>query len=441
MHATRFQPLVLLHLALTAFGAVLRSPQAAQRADDAAPLDPELRSLALTAIQHAPLTTVGTSPPTGRFSLVVDAGEENDDSVIVARVARAQLPDGEEAMCVNCADTPMFVDWAELTMMGVSHRRTAGPVDGPMRGKHPNAPGYKRWAAAKQAEGGAVLLSRNVTTYATGSQLNVTEEPMTSLQLTALRPRMQELWHKRRLILGAGPLHLSKRMDFVQTLVHLGREAPILVPEDCGIHGSSVPQCGGMLSGRFGLVAGEGELHSTVEAAFGKQFVADHTFNAAWGPQEQREHVSALLKALKQKYTFYNGLCFAHSQGTQGCDDSASSDQLGRIACTPEEDGVKEGCVYAEVRRCGRVACRNGGYNVTGFFEYARLHGPVALFNTRRTRNSVMGQCEEFTRAGLSLFASLGSARSLPELGCPCLRPWATKRGTSWTSRTTFGSR
>jgi len=135
-------------------------------------------------------------------------------------------------------------------------------------------------------------------------------------------------------------------------------------------------------------------------ATFGSDFLREQAFDARLGADEQRRRVQTLLSALKHSFVFYKQSCLA-SAGS--CKPQAASTMLGQIACGPEDDTDTGVCVYAELRRCADCSPVS-----QPFFEYARLHGPLALLGTRSSRNWVMGQCEEFSRAGYAILASLG---------------------------------
>lgn len=339
-----------------------------------------------------------------------------------ARLTSARWPSGEEFACLNC-DPELFSDWVEAVMLGSHHTKRIRTTDSG-RMKHPNAPGYDRWEKAtslsntKGKSSRAAFLSetglqsigkRNATAKSSKAQMNLTVTALNGFELEAVVPHLRELWAKRRLVLGPGPDPMHQRQDFVQSLVHLARESPSLVPEDCGEHGQTSPHCGALLSGGLSPIASTRELWSALARAFGQRFLDKHRFNSQWTPKEQRSHVQAVLTALKESYTFYKASCLVDAPGlaARGCDSKGSSAMLGRVACSPEEDGIVSRCMYAELRQCGAEACKAAN-DATGFFEYTRLHGPIALFDTSLKRSRIMGQCEEFSRAGYALLASLG---------------------------------
>jgi len=236
--------------------------------------------------------------------------------------------------------------FSQWLVRGVSQQLAAG--NGSSGAKHPNAPGYKAWAS---------LLS---TVPVAASHVQYSE-------LVQLRPKLRALWAERRLVVGLGVNPLHQRMDLVEVLVHLARNSPA-------------------------LAAAPADLRLALEATFGSAFLANLTHNAWLPVQEQRRRVQTLLSALKHSFRFYRQGCLA------GGSCNGSSQLLGQIACAPAEDTADDACVYAELRHC----------NCGAFFEYARLHGPLALLRTRLSRDWVMGQCEEFSRAGHALFTQLG---------------------------------
>mmetsp|Transcript_107182 Transcript_107182/g.218706 ORF Transcript_107182/g.218706 Transcript_107182/m.218706 type:complete len:382 (-) Transcript_107182:108-1253(-) len=224
--------------------------------------------------------------------------------------------------------------------------------------------------------------------------------------LAAVRPRLQQLWSERRLVVGAVGLNpMRQRMDFVEALVSLAQNSPYLVPEDC--KGHDAPDCGVLLTNGLRPAASVKELRAALDSVFGEKFLRKHAFDPARNESEQRSHVQALLAMLKRSYAFYRQGCLAGVGGGAGaCDAAAPSQLLGQIACRPTDDGVAERCVYAELRHCEGVACSDD--KASQFFEYARFHGPLALIGTRFSRDWVMGQCEEFSRVGYALLTSLG---------------------------------
>jgi peptide-N4-(N-acetyl-beta-glucosaminyl)asparagine amidase len=144
------------------------------------------------------------------------------------------------------------------------------------------------------------------------------------------------------------------------------------------------------------------ELRQELVATFGMEFIEEHEFKTSWTEAEMRTRVKTLLSALKHSYRFYRQTCLTHEEGDEKCDRKEQALLVGQIACAPEYDTIADDCVYAELRHCSDC---NG---TSRFFEYARFHGPLQLFGTRRNRDWVMGQCEEFSRAGYALLASLG---------------------------------
>mmetsp|Transcript_57433 Transcript_57433/g.136527 ORF Transcript_57433/g.136527 Transcript_57433/m.136527 type:complete len:524 (+) Transcript_57433:119-1690(+) len=302
---------------------------------------------------------------------------------------------GHEVACVNC-NGDMFSAWLEEQLDPHCRRSGKHLVDW-SGDKHPNAPGYKKWAGE-----GASLLSRSDGSTALGCRAPTIEVVDKMDQLEALRLRLPGLWAKRQLIVGMnGPDPLSKQMDFVEALSTLARRTPQLVPKNCGE--ANVPRCDAHIIGSESTATGR-ELRSMLRQSFGDAFLRRHTFQAGWNETQQRHSVQALLTALKSKYIFYKQQCLALSPELASCNTKAASEVVGRIAC--DNQVGREACVYAEVRLCGECAAAGG--NTTRFFEYARYHGPLQLFRTAHDRDSVMGQCEEFSRAGYALLSALG---------------------------------
>lgn len=315
----------------------------------------------------------------------------------------------QEVACVNC-DIRLFTSWVKRT-----HGEEAGADCSPedrqrvAHGKHPNAPGYDAWANGQKGTKFLSLASSagnlsGASSPCAAGNLSISRSEIMVWDVEAIKPRLQTLWAERRLIIGAGgvnPLH--QRMDFGEVLAHLAWNSPMLTPEHC--LGLNVPHCNGLFSGNR-MTASVSQLRGVLNQIFGAKFLDEHTYQPAWSDEEQRRHVQALLLALKTNYTFYHQKCLAHEPNISSCDRDADSQLLGQVACQPTDDEVSDDCVYAELRYCRN--CGNNATNKSEFFEYSRFHGPLALFDTSWSRKGVMGQCEEFSRAGHALLAALG---------------------------------
>jgi hypothetical protein len=328
------------------------------------------------------------------------------------------LPNGDELACLNC-DPELFKAYAQerggaANCKSGEESRDAAAPGASGHGKHPNAPGYDKWEAsmeesllAVRAIGGNASKANashaakgTATTDPCTAAFNISSQYLQDWDLEAFKPRLRHLWAQRRLVvMGMNPLH--EQMDFVEALVNLARNSPMLIPEGCGEHENRAPHCGALLSG-LRPAASVSELRQELIETFGMEFIEEHEFNTAWSPDEQRRRVKTLLSALKNSYRFYRQTCLAHEEGDEKCDRKEQALLVGQIACPPDFDGVEDDCVYAELRHCKHC---NG---TSRFFEYARFHGPLTLFGTRSKRDWVMGQCEEFSRAGYALLASLG---------------------------------
>lgn len=328
----------------------------------------------------------------------------------------ATLPNGKEVACLNC-DHALFQAWVDEISYGPLAAGAEG--EGPVAsgGKHPNAPGYDKWEKSLAKKESGLLGVSTVAGRAANSSddqtsgrvnrdglhINVSVRNMGHAELAAIRPRLQQLWAERRLVLGYGVDPVHQRMDFIQALVSLARASPALVPEDCGRQGPDrTPYCGALLSG-MQPVAKERELEGELGETFGKDFVWRNHNAKGLSAKELRKRVTNLLQALKKDFHFYRQGCLATSvQNKEKC-SAAPTQMVGRIACKPEEDRLSDDCMYAELRQCS-----SGCGASQRFFEYARFHGPLALFETRKKRSAVMGQCEEFSRAGYALLAAAG---------------------------------
>lgn len=308
--------------------------------------------------------------------------------------ANASVGDHEVA-CINC-NTDMFARWVRQSR-GI---REAGckQVRHASGSKHPNSPGYNEWA---KKNGGASFLGKDVVPC-NFSHVNASDIQVTIVKdwdLEALRPKLQSLWAQRRLVVGYGMNPLHQQMDFGEALTSLARNSPLLTHPDC--EKGDVSHCNAVFSG-LRKTASLDALNEHLSSTFGASFLAEHRFRSEWNETEQRRHIQAVLSELKKNYFFYYQKCLAHEHDTSSCNTEAESDMLGQIACQEQDDEVQDDCVYAELRFCSD--CNK----TSTFFEYSRFHGPMALFDTKKSRNAVMGQCEEFSRAGHALLASLG---------------------------------
>jgi len=310
---------------------------------------------------------------------------------------------GLEVACINC-DTGLFVRWVRQRQ-GFKEAACKEEADADAVGggsKHPNAPGYNKWANKKAA---AVLLEKvdkNSPACDDFSGFNASDVQVSAIRdwdLDGLRPRLQMLWAERRLVIGYGSNPLRQSMDFGDILMNLARNAPMVTPKEC--EKGMVPHCGAVLSG-LRKTATTDDLEKALETSFGAAFMNEHRLQKHWNATEQRRHIQAILVALKGKYSFYYQKCLAHEKDTATCNKQAASTMLGQIACQPQDDELQDDCVYAELRLCRDCE------KTSSFFEYSRFHGPLALFDTMQSRMSVMGQCEEFSRAGHALLAFLG---------------------------------
>jgi hypothetical protein len=201
------------------------------------------------------------------------------------------------------------------------------------------------------------------------------------------------------LVVGYGANPLRQQMDFGEVLLSLARNSPLVTPLDCE-HGD-VPECNAIFSGRR-KTGSVDRLNATLVDHFGQKFLEEHRFRKEWSAEEQRKHVQAVLTAMKSKYFFYYQKCLAHESDSAKCNTQADSQLLGQVACQDGDDELQDDCVYAELRFCTDCG------NKSTFFEYSRFHGPLALFDTKANRKSVMGQCEEFSRAGHAMLSMLG---------------------------------
>jgi len=394
------------------------APLAALLAANAAAVAAGLRGAHEDAALQPPRATLAAGPKAEidlvNFSLLKSGGEALAGNQW-SPLASALLPDGKEVACLNC-DANLFEAWVDEISNGPLAQKPENDGELYSGGKHPNAPGYDEWQAKNagaQQEKKSALLQRLRNANATNStdahqrhQINVSVRNLGPSEMEAERPRLQQLWAERRLVLGWGAQDpVQRQMDFVQALVSLARGSPALVPEDCGRHKHEAPVCGALLSD-MQPVAKEGELHDSLADLFGERFLRENRHDPKLAPKEQRRRVTNLLQKLKADYHFYRQGCLAddidgHAKSDEKC-SAAPTQMVGRIACAPEMDRLQDDCVYAELRRC------SSGCSSKRFFEYARFHGPLALFSTKGNRGAVMGQCEEFSRAGYAMLASAG---------------------------------
>lgn len=328
-----------------------------------------------------------------------DAEKKQMISVLNAHI------DGKEVACVNC-DPKLFQSYVKELIGDDSADCDDSKDDVPVSsGKHPNAPGYDKWE--KGQKGGNFLSVGNSSAALSQSlncsaltKVNITSAKYQGTEVDVVKARLQTLWAERRLIIGSwGPSPLQKSMDFQGVLASLAWNAPMVTPEKC--EGQNVPSCGAIFSG-VRQTASNSQLRSTLEKVFGAEFLDEHTYRQSWSVKEQRTHVQAVLTELKKQYTFYYQKCLAHEPEIASCDRKAHSNLLGQITCQAKDDESSDDCVYAELRQC--KACGKK----SKFFQYSRFHGPLALFETKNNREGLMGQCEEFSRAGHGLLSLLG---------------------------------
>jgi hypothetical protein len=330
-------------------------------------------------------------------SLKVKTGAESGSYFQLANASVG----GYEVACVNC-NTELFARWvARSRGFREAACKTAAHESG---SKHPNSPGYKEWA--KKHGGGASFLGRDQNEGApvacNFSSFNASDIQVSVIRdwdLEGIRPRLQSLWAQRRLVVGAGANPIQDSMDFGEALMSLSRNSPLLTPPECE-KGES-PHCNAVYSG-LRKTASLDTLNTSLSGFFGAKFLDEHRYRQEDNTTEQRRHVQALLTALKTNYFFYYQKCLSHEADSQTCNEKADSQLLGKIACQDGDDEVQDDCVYAELRFC--TDCQEA----STFFEYSRFHGPLALFETKKNRKSVMGQCEEFSRAGHAMLSLLG---------------------------------
>jgi len=320
---------------------------------------------------------------------------------------------GNEVACINC-NTELFARWVRQTQ-GI---REAGckTKESDLGSKHPNSPGYKKWQAeqAKLLKGGASFIGTDESAIPLDAEkpCNFTHFHAKDVQvsvikdwdLEALRPRLQMLWAQRRLVVGYGANPLHQQMDFVEALMSLARKAPLITPVVCDK--GAVPECGAVFGG-LEKTTSLAALNTSLGAKFGADFLEKHRFRKEMSESEQRSHVQAVLTELKKKYWFYYQKCLVHEKDTATCNEKADSQLLGQVACQDQDDQQSDDCVYAELRFCSD--CKKSA----SFFEYSRFHGPLGLFETANNRKlrdgkGLMGQCEEFSRAGHAILALLG---------------------------------
>lgn len=312
-----------------------------------------------------------------------------------------------EVACLSCSPD-LFAGWVAQLKEGLAQqkegatrkkaaaKKDVGVVDADKEGKHPGSPGYEEWVKQQKARKGASFLASSALAEPGLENISITN--LDDLQLEAIKPRLQTMWMERRLVIGHSEHPMHERMDFGEALESLARESPALTAPDCERQG--LPYCNSLFSGS--RTASGSELRRALDKTFGAIFLKQHAHVEGRSVEEERNSVRALLSALKSNFSFYYQKCLAHEQGSESCDTGENSELVGQIACKPEDDEPSDDCVYAELRRCPECGAQ------PRFFEYSRFHGPLALFETKLSRNRVMGQCEEFSRAGHAMLAALG---------------------------------
>jgi len=311
---------------------------------------------------------------------------------------------GKEVGCINC-NTELFARWVK-TQNGVREAACKSTEKRPGGSKHPNSPGYNAWAKKNgvsllsEEESSATFLGRELSPCVDSSDIkDVQITVIRDWDLEALRPKLQMLWAQRKLVLGSGANPLHQSMDFGEVLVSLARNSPLVTTPDC--EKGDVPNCNAIHSG-LRKTASLSSLNTTLAKVFGEKFMAEHRYRNDMNESEQRRHIQAVLTELKKNYFFYYQKCLSHEKDTETCNEKANSALLGQLACGDQDDEVQDDCVYAELRLC--QDCKEA----SSFFEYSRFHGPMALFHTKDNRKGVMGQCEEFSRAGHAMMSLLG---------------------------------
>jgi len=310
---------------------------------------------------------------------------------------------GHEVGCINC-NTELFARWVRQSR-GFKEAACKESPSAYTGSKHPNSPGYKAWQ--KKNGGGASFLSEYAPAAEPSKACNHSDFDASDVKISvirdwdldALRPKLQALWSQRHLVIGAGANPLHQQMDFGEALMSLARNAPMVTPEECDK--GDDPHCNSLFNG-LRVTAPLPKFNTSMGKIFGNKFLEEHRYRSDMSEADQRKHIQAVLTKLKTSYSFYYQKCLSHEEDTLQCNEKADSAILGQVACQDQDDEVQDDCVYAELRHC--TDCKDS----SSFFEYSRFHGPMALFDTKHNRKSVMGQCEEFSRAGHALMSLLG---------------------------------
>jgi len=316
--------------------------------------------------------------------------------------------DGDEVACISC-DLDLFHQWVRQSASepreGLSPQARKPMNSNKTAWKHPNSPRYVQWESDNTASIRNLIPSGNGTSASLLSisvrepGLAISHFRMDSSQVQANSLWLQKLWDSRRLVIGLKRNPLFSKMDFATSLAAIAKDAPMMSGPECVEQG--IPYCDSLFRGDRSD-SGE-QLRQMLHTTFGAAFLRERRFASNMTAADQRRNVQSLLSALKDNYVFYRRECLTHEAGDDKCSVGGSSKLMGQIRCKPGEDKPSDDCVFSELRVC--EACGEGG---SRFFEYARFHGPLALFMTRANRHGVMGQCEEFSRAGHALISGLG---------------------------------
>lgn len=339
-----------------------------------------------------------------------------------SNILNGTLADGTQVLCLDC-NVKLFSLWVQQASKGCGKLDTdeGDSLSDDVVSKHPNAPGYDAWARQQgeqkeatsflslraQVEKRHVQESRPSLSSSSESCGTVTSVYTQDWDLEAMRPMLKELWAKRRLIMGprAPPLH--ENLDLAHVLQHIALKSPnMVISQECSSSPDPARKCGVLFDGQR-QVATSQQLQAALQENFSPELLGAARYDSDASGDELRRRVKKVLMALKKSYAFYKQGCILSADSSATCNMKAASDLVGRIGCSEQDIKSKADCVHSELRKC--KSCESAdGEKKPQFFEYSRLHGPLALFQTAQTRNSIMGQCEEFSRAGYAVLSFLG---------------------------------
>jgi len=123
-----------------------------------------------------------------------------------------------------------------------------------------------------------------------------------------------------------------------------------------------------------------------------------YAYDATATRETKADHIQKVLQKMKDKLKFYQNECIPIDCGKPAI-------TLGRQRCSDSTVANEDNCVYENVMAC---LCTESSNTDNIWFTYARWHGVVDGLNAAQQRNTIGGQCEEFSRFAFALLSLLG---------------------------------